>query len=143
MFQLLWKIFFIPSLYILEKKILVNKYKKCYKGSKSLFFRRHRNGQIFPAIVYHFQYDHRFFFGREMGKLEYARGCLYRNLSIVRKAFVLAFFKLLENKESFGKSFAFPFSAKCFDRNFNVLLNFLSCTLPFLNAMKFRRFKTH
>ena len=38
-FQILWKIFSIPSLYILEKKIPVSKYKKqmCYKENKSLF----------------------------------------------------------------------------------------------------------
>ena len=36
------------------------------------------------------------------------------------KIFVLAVFKLLKNEESFGKSFSFTFSAKYFDRNFNV-----------------------
>ena len=39
-----------------------------------------------------------------------------------------------ENKSLFSKSFSFPFSVKCFDRNFKC---FLSCTLPFLNALKF------
>ena len=61
--------------------------------------------------------------------------------------FVLTFFKLLKNEESFGKSFYFPFSEKCFDRNFKCLfqkpLNFLNCTLRFLNIRKFRRFETH
>ena len=37
-------------------------------------------------------------------------------------------------KESFGKSFSFPFSVKCFDRNFKC---FLYCTLPFFNVVKF------
>ena len=49
-----------------------------------------------------------------------------------------AFFKFFKNEESFGKSFSFPFSANCLDRNFKCLfknvLNFLSCTLPFLNV---------
>ena len=43
------------------------------------------------------------------------------NIYIVRIAFVLAFFKLLINEKSFGKSFAFPLSAKCVDRNFKCL----------------------
>ena len=43
-FQILWKMFLIPSPYILEKILLVNKYKKqmCYKKNKSLFFWRHK-----------------------------------------------------------------------------------------------------
>ena len=38
--QILRKIFLIPSVYVLEKNFLVNKYKKqmCYQGNKSLFF---------------------------------------------------------------------------------------------------------
>ena len=43
-------------------------------------------------------------------------------IQFVRIVFVLAFFKLLKNEESLGKSFSFPFSAKCFDRNFKFLL---------------------
>ena len=67
--------------------------------------------------------------------------------SIVRIVFVLAFIKLLINEESFGRSFSFSFPARYFDRNlkclFEKLANFLYCTLPFLNVMKVRRFKTH
>ena len=37
-----------------------------------------------------------------------------------RIVFVLASFNF-ENEESFGKSSYFPFSAKCFDRNFKYL----------------------
>ena len=53
------------------------------------------------------------------GTLEPARRHVCKNLlnlgcGIV---FVLAFFKLLKNEESFGKSFSFPFSEKCFHRN--------------------------
>ena len=40
---------------------------------------------------------------------------------IIRIVFVLAFFKLPKNGESFWKSFSFPFSAKCFNRNFKYL----------------------
>ena len=57
---------------------------------------------------------------------------------MVRIVFVLTFFKLLKNEISFGKRFSFPFSAKCFDRNFKCLFENL-----FLNIMKFRRFKTN
>ena len=39
-----------------------------------------------------------------------------------------------KNKKSFWKSFSFPFSAKCFDGNFEC---FLSCTLPFCSVVKF------
>ena len=55
--------------------------------------------------------------------------------------------KLPKDEESFGKSFSFPFSSKCFDRNskcfFSKLLNFVSYTLPFLNTIKFKIFKTY
>ena len=43
-----------------------------------------------------------------------------------------------KNEESFGKSFSFPFSAKCFDRNIKY---FLSWTFSFLDAMKFETLK--
>ena len=39
-------------------------------------------------------------------------------IKIVRIVFVLAFFKLLINKEPFWRSFSFLFSAKYFGRNF-------------------------
>ena len=63
--------FFIPSLYILEKKYLFNKYKKqmFYKKSKSLSFNVMKNGQIVPSKVCHFQDDNRFVFSREMGNI--------------------------------------------------------------------------
>ena len=61
--------------------------------NKALLLDVMKNGHIFSSGVSHFQYDHRFLFSRES-------------------------IKLLINKESFGKSFSFPFSAKCFDRNF-------------------------
>ena len=65
---------------------------------------------------------------------------------VVRIKFVLAFYKLLKNEESFGESFSFPFSAKCFQESLKyflqIFLNILSCTLPFLNFVKFRRLKS-
>ena len=39
----------------------------CYEENKSLFFEVMNNGTIFPSNVFHFQYDHRFLFSREMG----------------------------------------------------------------------------
>ena len=70
------------------------------------------------------------------GTLERARRYVCKNLLNVdcQDSICSAFFKLFKNEESFGKSFSFPFSAKCFERNFKC---FLSCTLPFLNVLKF------
>ena len=44
-----WKLFLILSLYILEKKFLVNKYKKqmCYEENKSLFLRLWKMAKFF------------------------------------------------------------------------------------------------
>ena len=63
--------FLIPSLTFLKKILLVSKYEKqiCYKRNKFLFFGVTKDGQIFPSKVSHFQYNHRFFFSREMGKI--------------------------------------------------------------------------
>ena len=67
--QMLWKIFSSPSLFIVQKNFLAYKCKKqvCYKEKKSVFFDLRKNSYIFPLKVCHFQYDHRFFFSREMG----------------------------------------------------------------------------
>ena len=40
---------------------------------------------------------------------------------VVRIVFVLTFFKLIKNEESFGVSFTFPFSAQCVNRNFKYM----------------------
>ena len=63
--------FLIPSLYILEKNVLVNKYKKqmCYEENKSLFIDVMKNNQMFPSKVCHFRYDHRFLLSREVGNI--------------------------------------------------------------------------
>ena len=53
----------------------------CYKENKSLFFRRHEKWPIFSCRCFHFQYDNRFFFNREMGgTLGRAKRCACRNL---------------------------------------------------------------
>ena len=51
-----------------KKKFLVKKYKKQkrYRENKSLFLDVIKNGHIFPSKVCHFQYNHRFLFGRAM-----------------------------------------------------------------------------
>ena len=40
-----------------------------HEENKSLFFDVLKNGQIFPSKVYHFLYDKRLFFSREMGNI--------------------------------------------------------------------------
>ena len=118
------KYYFYFHLYIFLKKLswLANIRKKCYKENKSLFFDVMKNGQIFPAKVFLFPYDHRFCFSREMGNIGTCREVrlqkpiTFSQDSIVKIVLVLAFFKLLKNEESFGKNFFFPFSAKCLDR---------------------------
>ena len=127
MFQLLWKIFFIPSLCILEKKVLLTNIRNKYviKEVNLYFCDVIEMAKFFLQLFIIFNIITDSFLIEKWGTLEHARGCLYRNLSIVRKAFILAFFKLLENKESFGKSFSFPFSVKRFDRNFKCSFKFL------------------
>ena len=51
-----------------KKKFLVKKYdkQKRYRENKSLFLDVIKNGHIFPSKVCHFQYNHRFLFGRAM-----------------------------------------------------------------------------
>ena len=62
------------------------------------------------------------FLVEKWGTLEREWRYIWKNcqdsIQIVRTVFILAFCKLLKNEESFGKSFSFAFSAKCFDRNF-------------------------
>ena len=61
--QMLWKIFLIPSLYILEKKF------PCSQIFLVIFFEVMKSGHISPSKVCNFrnfQYDHRFLFSREM-----------------------------------------------------------------------------
>ena len=103
---------------------IVNKYKKqIRKINLYFFFWRHfstfflQKFVIFVMIIYYFLVD-------KWGNIRtYKELCLQKshNIYIVRIAFVLAFFKLLINEKSFGKSFAFPLSAKCVDRNFKCL----------------------
>ena len=135
---MLWKIFSIPILYILHKNFLVKKYKKqrCYKENKSLFFDVMKNGLIFPSKVCHFQCDHRFLFSREKGNIRACKQVRLQNLLNLdcQDSICFAFFKLFKNEESLRKSFSFPFSAKCFERNLNVSYP----VLPFLNVMKFK-----
>ena len=119
-----------------KKNFLVNKYKKqrCYRENKSPFFDVMKNGNIFPAKVCHFQYDDRFLFSREMENIR--RRYVWKDLLNFdcQNSICFAFFRLFKNDESFGKSFSYPFSAKCFHRNFKC---FLFCTFQFLNVAKF------
>ena len=125
--QILRNIFLIAYLYIIEKKFIVNKYKKqmCYKGNKSLFFDVMENGQIFTSFSnLSFSILSRIPFQQRNGKHQNVQGgtsAKTYQFQIVRIVFVLTFFKLLINDESFGKSFSFSFFAKYFDRNFKYL----------------------
>ena len=69
-FQILWKIFLIPFLYIFFKKnfLLKNIRSKCFIRKINLcFFDVMKNSHIFPSKDCHFQYDHRWPFSRENG----------------------------------------------------------------------------
>ena len=73
----------MPSLYILEKKksSLTNIRNKRVIRKKYLYcFDVMKNGHTFPSKICHFQYDHRFLFSREMGKVERAMRCVCKNL---------------------------------------------------------------
>ena len=82
--QILWKMFLIPSLYVFGKNLLVSKYKKqmCYKKNKSLllllslllfcFFDVMKYDHIISSKLWHFLYNNRFLFSREM---ENIRSC--------------------------------------------------------------------
>ena len=63
------------------------------------------------------------FLVEKWGTLERAKRYVYKNLLNLncQDSICFGIFKLLKNKESFGKSFSFPFSAKYFDRNFKYL----------------------
>ena len=73
-----------------------------------------KNDQIFSSKVYHFQYDNRFLFRREIENV--------RRIQIARITFALAFFKMLKMENYLGETFSFPFPAKCFNKNFAISL---------------------
>ena len=69
-FQILWKRFFIPSLYILEKNsFLTNIRNECVFRKMNLYFLTSLNSKTFPSNSYHFQYNHRLLFSREIRKI--------------------------------------------------------------------------
>ena len=115
-----------------------------YEENKSLFFKVTKNSQIFP--VCHFQYDHRFLFSREMQNIRRYKEIRLQNLLNLdcQNSIRFGIVKLLINDQSFRKNFAFQQNVLtetlkvCFKN-----LNFLSCTLLFLNTMTFRRFIIH
>ena len=115
--QMLWKIFSISYLYILENNFLFNKYKKpTYKENKSSFLTS-RKMAIFclqKFVIFNMITDS--FLVEKWG-----------NIRVCKEVY-------LKIKESFGKSFSIPFSVKCCDKNFKY---FWFCTLPFLNVLKF------
>ena len=106
----------------MKKTDLSTNKKKCVTRKINLnFFEIMKNGRVFPSKVCHFQYDNRLLFSREMGIIRSCKEFRLQKMLIVRIVFVLAFFRLLKIEESFGKSFSFSFSAKCFNRNFKYL----------------------
>ena len=135
--QMLRTIFLIPCLHVLEKNFLDNKYKKqmSYKENKSPFFWRHEKWPHFSLKSFIPSFSDSFLIEKS-GKLERERRYVWKDLLNVdcQDSTCFAFLKLFKNEESFGKSFYFPFSTKCFDKNFKC---FLFCTSLFLNAMTF------
>ena len=142
-----WKKIYIleKNFYIFLKKIslLTNiRNKGVIRKINLFFFDVMKNDHIFPWRVCHFQlslchFNHKdYLLVEKWGTLEHARRCPCKNLLNVdcQDSICFTFFKLFKNEHSFGKSFSFPFSEKCFDRDFKC---FLSCTLPFLNIIKF------
>ena len=105
-----------------KNSLLTNVRNKCVM-KKIYIFWCHKNGQIFSSKVCHFQYDHRFFFSREMGNIRTCKEVHLKNLLDLdcQDSIRFGIFKLLIKEKSQGKSFSFPFSAKCFDRNFRCL----------------------
>ena len=58
------------SIYIyFWKKIKNIRNKRVIRKINLYFFDVMKNGHIFPSKVYHFQYDHRFFFSRKIGNI--------------------------------------------------------------------------
>ena len=70
-FQILRIFFLIPSLYFLEKKFLVNKYKN--RKINLYLFDIMKNCQIFSSKICHFQCENRFLLSREIGNLRTCR----------------------------------------------------------------------
>ena len=101
------------SIYFWKKDVLIKKYRKkmCYKENNSIFW-RHEKWQKFilqKFVIFNVIPD--CFLIRKWGTLEHARRDVWKNLRILdcRILLLLAFFKLLENHASIGKSFSFPF----------------------------------
>ena len=96
----------------------------CYKKNKYLIFDIMRNDQIFPSKACHFHMITDSFLGEKLGTSERTRRYVGKNLlnldcqDSIRFAMFQAAYKW---GKSFGKSFSFPFSAKCFDRNLKCI----------------------
>ena len=107
--QMSWKTFWILPLYIFEKNVLINKYRKqmCNKKDKYIFDVM-QNGQNFSSKFCHFQYDDRLLFTTEMGNIKTGREVRLQKLKfwskLVLDSICLAFFKLLKNEKSFGNT---------------------------------------
>ena len=102
----------------------------------AIFFSQKFHSFIFPYFPFVFNMLTDSFLVDKEEILEPARRYVCKDLLNLdcQDSTCFAFFKLFKNEESFGKSFYFSFSRKYFDRNFKC---FLSCTLLFLNVMKF------
>ena len=105
-----------------KNSLLTNIRNKCVM-KKIYIFWCHKNGQIFSSKVCHFQYITDSFLVEKWGTLERARRYIWKNLVDLdcQDSIRFGIFKLLIIEKSQGKSFSFPFSAKCFDRNFRCL----------------------
>ena len=124
-------------LYIFWKKnVLVNKYKKqmCHMNLFLTFCKTFPKFAIFNMITYCSLVP-------KWGTLERAGRYVCKNIWNLncQDSIYLTFFKFFKNEESTGKNFSSSCSPRCFDTNFKCLfqkmLNFLPCTLTFLNPL--------
>ena len=114
------------SIYFWKTNFLVNKYKKqtCCNKKISLLLKSWKMGIFFLQKVVIFNMITDSFLVEKWETLERARRYVSKNLLNLdcQDSICFAFFTLFKNRESFGKSFSFPFSAKCLDRNFKYLV---------------------
>ena len=138
------KIFLIPFPYIVEKIFFLfkNIRNKCLITKTNLYFYHDlKTDQIFPSKVCHLQYNQRFYLDREMGNIRTCNETSLQKCIKFRFPGQYLFWNVsscLKIKNHLGRNVLIEISNVCIKN-----LNFLSCTLPFLDVIKLRRFKTH
>ena len=120
--QILWKIFLIPSLYILEKR------NKWVTGKINLYYLTSwKMAKFFlqKCVIFNIITDS--FLVEKWGVLERPGSYASKNLLNLdyQNSIRFGIFQVTYKwGKSFAKSFSFPFSAKCFDRNFKCIFYF-------------------